>query len=71
MSDLVGNLLEVCNGARRAGWDFPRIWKEILQRHPLVTGDSVQRIGEAGPYLEIPLFAGQVMVFDAKGFTIK
>jgi hypothetical protein len=28
-------------------------------------------IGEAGPHLEIPLFAGQVMLFSAEGFAIK
>jgi hypothetical protein len=71
MSDLVSNLLEVCNAARWAGADFPRIWRDILQHHPLVTGDPVQGIGEAGPHLEIPLFAGQVMLFGAEGFAIK
>jgi hypothetical protein len=71
MSDLVTNLVEACNGARHAGCDFPRIWKEILQDHPLVTGQPVQGICAAGPLLEIPLFAGQVLVFDAKGFAIK
>ena len=71
MSDLVTNLVEACNRARRAGLDFPRIWKDVLQHHPLVTGHPVQGIGEAGPHLEIPLFAGQVLVFDAKGFAIK
>jgi hypothetical protein len=71
MSDLVRNLVEACNAARQAGLDFPRIWREILQRHPLVTGAPVQGIGEAGPHLEIPLFAGQVMMFDTSGFAIK
>ncbi len=63
--------MEACNGARQAGLDFPQIWKEILQRHPLVTGDPVQGIGEAGPHLEIPLFAGQVLLFETAGFVLK
>ena len=71
MSDLVEDLLEACNGARQDGLDFPRIWKDILQGHPLVTGNPVQGFGEAGPHLEIPLFAGQVMLFDANGFGLR
>ncbi len=71
MSDLVTNLTEACNGARRAGFDFPTIWKEILSQHPLVTGVPLQTLSEAGPVLEIPLFAGQTLLFGATGFSLK
>jgi hypothetical protein len=71
MSDLVANLLDACNDARRAGLDFPSIWNNILKNHPLVTGEPVQGYSAVGPMLEIPLFAGQILLFDTKGFTIK
>jgi hypothetical protein len=50
---------------RGHGWDCPG----RICRGSAAGFDPVQGTGEAGPQLEIPLCASQVMVFDAKGFA--
>ena len=70
MSDVVRNLLGSATPPAGPVWMSPDL--EGYFATPSV-GDrgSGAGIGEAGPHLEIPLFAGQVMLFSAEGFAIK
>ena len=71
MTDSVTELLVKCVAARRSGKYFSTIWTEILKRHALATGYSVQHIDETEPYLAVPLLTGQKLLFNSVGFSIR
>jgi hypothetical protein len=70
VKDKQNNLLETCASARRAGADFPTIWRDILKYNPLVVGLPIQRIDDNGPKIEVQLITGKSLMFDSNGFSL-
>lgn len=63
-------LLAICQGARKAGADFPTLWREKLKHHPLVDGMPVQVILGEKPALSIQLLDGRCLTFGEDGFRL-
>lgn len=63
-------LLEACNQARRDGADFPSIWWQIQEPHPLVLGIPTQTMDNDGPALDICLQTGQRLRFGREHFIL-
>lgn len=63
-------LRDACNQARHGGADFPTIWWQILDGHPLVFGIPIQTIDDDGPALDIRLHTGQRLRFGRENFIL-
>ena len=63
-------LLDACNAARRQGADFPSIWWQIIEPHPMVAGLPVQQLDGDQPVLDIPLRTGQRLRFGRDSFIL-
>jgi hypothetical protein len=57
-------LLAICRAARKAGDDFPTVWQEHLERHPLVMDIPMQLMSAGGPVLSVRLLGGRQLLFD-------
>lgn len=71
MTDAARDLLDACHAARRAGADFPTIWRNVLKDHALVLGPPVQGADVESPALEIRLLTGQSLLFRPAGISLE
>lgn len=67
------DLARLCTQLVRKGNDFPTVWGTLLKGHSLVNGPPRQHHNGIRSVLEIHLFTGERLVFDAdaKQFSIK
>lgn len=70
-ADRIGGLLQLCRAARDAGRDFPDIWANIIEKHPLVVSIPRQTHEGEEPVLEIRLITGARLVFRRGSFSIE
>lgn len=63
-------LFETCARAKDNGDDFPTIWRQILEPHPLVTGLPRQALDGDTPVLDVRLRTGQTLRFRTFGFHL-
>lgn len=70
MFALSRQLLDTCNRLRQQGHDFPTIWREIIEPHPLVAGIPVQAMEDAQPVLDIRLRTGETLRFRRVEFVL-
>lgn len=70
MFALSRHLLDACNRHRREGHDFPTIWWDIIQGHPIVAGIPVQAMEGALPVLDIRLRTGETLRFRRTEFAL-
>ena len=71
LSSTADELLATCQAARKAGADFPAIWRDILNKHRLVAGIPIQVTITKQPMLEIPLVLAQMLISNSNGFSLK
>lgn len=64
------HLLDLCNGLRLEGYDFPTIWHAVIAPHSLVTGLPVQALEDGQPVLDIRLYTGQTLRFGQSDFAL-
>jgi hypothetical protein len=60
------DLARLCTQLVRKGNDFPTVWGTLLKGHSLVNGPPRQHHNGIRSVLEIHLFTGERLVFDAE-----
>lgn len=63
-------LVEACERARRAGKDFPTVWREILRPHPLVIGLPGHEVVDGEARILIALRTGQKIGSTIRGYFL-
>ena len=64
-------LLEACERGRRAGKDFPTIWRELLRPNPLVVGLPGHEVAGREARILIHLRTGQTLVSTVDGYSLR
>lgn len=70
MLTLATQLLDACNRGRQESHDFPTIWRDVIERHPLVVGIPIQAMEDGQPVLDIRLRTGQMLRFGRSDFIL-